>query len=158
MPTLSSLLTRVRALLMDDAAQIWSDAALSEALRLALGEYNLRAPDPAALEGLDGAAATTLSATHETALVWGAAAYAALARAVDRAESFQAGGEFKDLNAWGEARLKEFKLILAALFPAAVSGGAPSAEAARLAGLRTTTNPAWGTWNDAESDPCTPAS
>lgn len=160
--TLATLLTRVRDLLADSGADLWMDASLTEALRLALGEYNLaaRVDAPAgalaALQGLDGATETSLPAAHESLLVWGAAAWAALGRAVDRAGLQDGGAESQVFKAWGEARLGEFKAMLAALFPgyrAALNGEAASAalpddEAARLADLRTAANPPWGVWQE----------
>jgi hypothetical protein len=194
--TLTTLEERLRSLLMDAGSAVWDAAALAEAIRLALGEYALAGKVPVSLAGLDGATETTLNPLHDAAIVWGAAAYAALARAVDRAESFTLGSRAADLKAWGDQRLSEFKAMLGALFPGyliAASGGAGADpaktaaeiallgarttalsgdetraaaaavreeqkraseaqeradEAARLAGLRNTNNPAWGAWAD----------
>ncbi len=115
--SLSSFLERIRALLMDSGGLIWDDAALVEALRLALGEYSLAGNAPVTLAGLDGASVTNLPELHAALIVWGAAAYAALARAVDRAEAFQTNSAAADLKSWGDQRLKEFKTTLAMLFP-----------------------------------------
>lgn len=158
--TLASMLARVRDLLADSGADLWMDASLTEALRLALGEYNLAAQIDApagpltVLQGLDGALETSLPAAHESLLVWGAAAWAAQGRAVDRAGLQDGGAESQVFKAWGDARLGEFKAMLAALFPgyrAALHGEAASAafrgdEAARLADLRSAVNPPWGVW------------
>lgn len=114
---LAALQGRVRAALMDTGSRVWEDAALEEALRLALGEYMLAGKITVSLAGLDGAAETTLPAAHESLLVWGGSAYAALARAVDRAERTQLAGVPAALADWGGLRLKEFKAMLAAVFP-----------------------------------------
>ncbi len=139
MATLISLLARVRSVLMDLNAQIWTDGVITEGLRLAVGEYALASAAPASLEGLDGASASSFPAGHESMLVWGAAAYAALARAVDRAESFQPGGEAGDLKTWGDARLREFKSMLGVAFPgyrmalAGSSGGSSGDDPGKIA-------------------------
>ena len=76
---------------------IWAAAAITEGIRSALGEYNLAAlvDDAAAtaktLNGLDSAGATTLPEAHDTVIVWGAAAYCAQARVIDRAEFYADG-------------------------------------------------------------------
>jgi len=153
--TLSSLSARVRDLLADGAADLWGDPAVTEALRLALGEYTLaaqvHAPGAPAvtLSGLDGAPSTSLPEAHETLIVLGAAGYAAQMRAVDRAGLHDEGAESRLLADWGSRRLGEYKTMLAALFP--VHHGD---DAARLAELRASTNPTWGLW--VEDDRCQP--
>lgn len=117
MANLAELLARVRAVMMDGSSLVWSDADLTEGLRLAVGEYSLAGDAVVTVEGLDGAAVSTLGEVHESLIVWGASAYAASSRAVDRAEAFQLGGEAGQLKAWGDARLKEFKAMLGAVFP-----------------------------------------
>lgn len=117
MATLATMLTRVRDGLMDSGSQVWTDGALTESIRLALGEYRLAGEVDVTLQGLDLAAATTLPAAHESLIVWGGLAYAALARAVDRAESFELGSESAELKAWGDKRLQEFKAMLGVVFP-----------------------------------------
>jgi hypothetical protein len=118
MATLLTITARVRSLLMDaGASPIWSDATITEGVRLALGEYALAGAAAQTLEGLDGAAVTSLPAVHESLLVGGAAAYAALARNVDRAESFQLDGEAGQLKSWADTRLKEYKAGLSFVFP-----------------------------------------
>lgn len=122
--TLASLSTRVSQTLLDTGSAIWAAAAVTEGIRTALGEYNFAAKieDPAAvavtLNGLDGAAATTLPADHDTPIVWGACAYCVQARAVDRADSLSLGADAVKLKAWGDDRLREFKIMLGTLFPA----------------------------------------
>jgi hypothetical protein len=151
--TLESLRARLRVALMNAAAtaQPWDDAVLDEGIRLALGEYGLAGAAPVTLSGLDGAAETSLNGLHESLVVWGAGGYAALSRAVLRAESFQLGGEAEALRSWGEARLEDFKAMLGAVFPGyrpgpALPGDDRAAEAARLADLRGSTAPPWGSW------------
>jgi hypothetical protein len=117
MTSLSSLQTRVKALLMDTQARSWDSDTLTESIRLALGEYALAGGSAVTVSELDGAEATTLNALHESPLVLGAAAYAALARAVDWADSAQLGSESGQLKAWGDQRLHEFKAMLGRIFP-----------------------------------------
>ncbi|HEX9107427.1 MAG TPA: hypothetical protein VF832_09365 [Longimicrobiales bacterium] len=132
--TLTTLRARARTLLMDASGAIWDDAALEEGLRLALGEYQLAAARAVTLAGLDGAAVTSLDAQHDLLLVLGGAAYAALARAVDRAESVELGAQAADLKTWGEARLREFKAMLCVVYPSyrpALGGALDTADPAR---------------------------
>jgi hypothetical protein len=128
--TLSSLTDRVEALVMDIGNRIFDTSTIAEGIRLALGEYNLAresaALAPVTLSGLDGAALTTLDSGHESLLVLGGAGYAAAARAVDRAESFELDKEARDLTSWAEKRLAEFRAMLRSIHPAyggAISGG-----------------------------------
>lgn len=182
----SAVLTgRMRSFLMDQGAvQLWSEADLLGAARLALGEFSVRAGSQQRLEGLDGAAATSLGATAEGTLLLGACAYAALSRAVDRAENYELANESADLRVWAEKALEDFRALLERLYPVAGAEGsaawqsadnaaklarlqleidaraaaqraaearedaAKAAEDTRLAGLRTTLNPAWGEWSE----------
>jgi hypothetical protein len=147
--TLASLLARVRVVLMNSgaAAQPWEETVLAEAVRQAVAEYQLAGAGAVTLSGLDGAAETSLDGLHESLIVWGAGGYAALSRAVLRAESFQLGSEAGQLSAWGTARLAEFRLMLAAVFPT-YQPALPAADAARLADLRAAQSAPWGTWAD----------
>jgi hypothetical protein len=131
--SLSSLQGRVRFLLADPASpvQVWDDATLAEAVRQALDAYHLAGNGPVLLEGLDGAAVTTLPEMHESLIVWGASGYAALARSIRRAESFQLGSEPMALQAWGSLRLRSFQAAL---------------EAVRLSDLHRGHNMPWGSW------------
>lgn len=122
MATLTTMIGRVRAVLVDSGGLLWSDGTVTEGIRLALGEYGLASGGPAQLEGLDGAAASNLPAGHESLAVWGAAGYAALARAVDRADNAQLGTEASALQGWGEARLKEYKVMLGSAFAGYLAG------------------------------------
>lgn len=147
--TLTTISDRVEQTLMDTANLIWDTAALTEGIRSAIGEYNTAAlvDDGTAvavtLNGLDSASATTLPAVHDTVIVWGAGAYCVQARAVDRADSYQLGSDPDKLKAWGDARLREFKIMLGAIFPkylaSAISSGAgggtvdPAKTAAEIA-------------------------
>jgi hypothetical protein len=118
---------------MDTGSLVWSDDALTEGLRLALGEYNLaqQLQDPyqdlGSINGLDGASITLLPELHESLVTLGAAAYCALSRALDRSVSYDLNSESAVLVAWGNSRLKEFKVSLGILFPkylgAAVDSG-----------------------------------
>ena len=123
---LPDLLARLQTLLMDTDSRIWDEATLTEALRLALGEYNLAAPIPVTLTGLDEAALTTLPDRHASLLVLGAAGYAAAARGLDRAEGFEFEQEARDLQAWSAARLSDFRALLAIVYPTYAAPGSPS--------------------------------
>jgi hypothetical protein len=131
--TLISLRARIRAALLDSSSpgQVWDDESLAEALRQALSEYQLAGAAPASLQGLDGALVTSLPEMHESLVVWGASAYAALTRSIRRAESFQLGSEAAALEAWGEARLREFRALL---------------NLVRAADLHGADTPPWGQW------------
>lgn len=138
MTVLNDFIGRVRDLMADGDQVIYPDQACTEAIRLALGEYNLAArvtDETAALvtiQNLDSAAATTLPGEHESMIVWGAAAYAAQARAVDRVDVQDGGKESAAAKAWGDSRLREFKGMLGAVFPGYLavlaSGGSGSGE------------------------------
>ena len=68
------------------------------------------------LENLDGGALTTVPAHHETALVTGAAGYAALSENLDQIGALKLDPtETDELRRWGTARLAEFDRFLAAL-------------------------------------------
>lgn len=150
--TLAGMRERVAAALMDGDHRVWSEPALDEALRLALGEYQLAGGAPVTLAGLDGAAATTLPALHETMIVAGAAGYAGTMRSVDRVDAFDPEDESRALVSWAQMLLERFRQMLAGVFPGyggAPGGGGPpsSGEQARLAGLRSSNNPPWGRWS-----------
>ncbi len=115
--TLTSLSTRVNTYLMDTSNQVWDAATITEGMRLALGEYGLAGNAAVSLSGLDGAALTTLPANHDTVIVLGGAAYAALAQAADRADGARLGTAGAEFKTWGEARLREFKAMLGVIFP-----------------------------------------
>lgn len=167
--TLTTISDRVEQTLADTSNVIWVTAAITEGVRSALGEYNTagRVEDAGAtactLNLLDSATVTTLPEVHDTVIVLGAAAYCALSRAIDRADSYQLGADMVHLKDWGDQRMKEFRAMLGAIFPAYMGvaaatgggttpgGGTPAtsaAEAARLADLRSATNASWGTWED----------
>lgn len=68
---------------------------------------------PHSLEGLDGAALTTLPSEHESLLVSGAAGYAAMSRAVDLIET--SGADLYGvglLGVWAQRQLREFRRAL----------------------------------------------
>jgi hypothetical protein len=144
--TLESLRERVSVTLMDPDRLIWGDAALQEAVRLALGEYRL-AGGSAQVAGLDGAGTTTLPELHEPLIVLGAAGHAGAMRAVDRVEAFDGEREAPALVQWADARLLDFRQLLRAAFAPAGAGEQSAAdERARQAALHTSTNPPWGAW------------
>lgn len=107
---LTAALQRAAALLGDAAQEKWTPTELTCALRSGLGEMNLAAGQPLALEGLDGAAVTSLPESLEQTLCLGAAGIAALARAAAQADwPEQPPGQADPLRTWGEARLADFR-------------------------------------------------
>ena len=62
------------------------------------------------IAGLDSAGATTLNEAQKSALILGAAGYAALALAMDKVDKVAVGGAAsEDLRKWGWARTLEFR-------------------------------------------------
>ncbi len=113
MSDLSSLTERVGQALQDGTHLTWPEAALEEALRLALSEYNLALGGQATLQGLDGEAATSLPRQHESLLALGAAGYAAEGRAARRAEGDQPDARSAgELSGWAAQRLAAFREML----------------------------------------------
>lgn len=135
----ATILARVRVLVMDGSSLIWSDSDLQAGIRLALQELNLRGGTTQTLKDLDGAAATTLAANLEGVLAVGSAAYAARARAVDRAEAYELANEGAALGAWAEGQAQAFEKLLEVLYPA---------EQARTAGQKTASTNIFGAWAD----------
>jgi hypothetical protein len=91
MSDLDVLRARLQVVMVDLNAKSWSTDMLNESLRLALMDIGFVAGPELFIEGLDGQAATTLSAQDRGTLLIGASAYAALARALDTAEKNSAG-------------------------------------------------------------------
>ena len=76
------------------------------------------------VENLDGGALTTLPSHHESALVTGAAGYAALSENLDQIGALHLDTTETDaLRQWGSARLAEFHRFLAAVRAAAPAPG-----------------------------------
>lgn len=109
---LITCIQRVETLLSDNTNLIWTDADLTEAVRLALDEVSLSMGQKLTLSGLDGAVAASLPDLLEGMLVVGAAGYAAVARAVERAEQFELANEGGLLHTWAEERLRDFRALL----------------------------------------------
>jgi hypothetical protein len=126
---------------MDTSNLIYPALAIEEGVRLALGEYNLLRSsfNLAALEinGLDGAAATTVPAAHDSLIVVGAAAYTIAGRHIDRTETFDFNEKLpKELADWGKSRYGEFRRLL--------NYTRDELERDRKNELRTTTNLPYG--------------
>jgi hypothetical protein len=124
---------------MDSGSLSWADADLQEGIRLSLAEISLRAGEGYTLSGLDGAGATTLPTLAEGLLVLGAAAYAATARAVDRAESYDLANEAEGVNTWAVKEFVSFRLLLERMYPP---------EQTRTASQKAATDPPWSGWAD----------
>ena len=135
----SDALARVRLLLMEAGNAIWADTDLQGAIRLALGEASLSAGAALTLTGLDSAVATTLPAVLESALIVGAAGYAAAARAEDRAEAFELANESQASISWAASRLGEWRFMLGKVYPP---------EQARTASQKTASSGPWTGWAD----------
>lgn len=136
--TLTDALTRLRALLVDSGSVgVWSEETLTAGLRQALAEASLAAAADCAgevvftLAGLDGAGETSLPARLEGLLCWGAAGYAAVVLGLEELGRQRLLPQGIPLREWGEQRLKEFRFMLAAEFPAyAPAAGLPGCAAA----------------------------
>lgn len=152
--TLTTLSARVSTYLMDPNNLVWASGDITEAIRLALGEYSLAAQTAYTLNGLDSATTTSYPDLHEFLMVIGAAGYAATARGIDRSEGFDEDKESATLSAWGKQRLADFRNYLVMTFPGYSPSATPDpstpspAEADRRAEFRTTSNPAWAAWTD----------
>ena len=99
----------------------------------------MRAGEAYTLSGLDGAGATTLPTLAEGLLVVGAAAYAATARAVDRAESYDLANEAEGVNTWAVKEFASFRGMLERMYPP---------EQSRTAGQKAAVDPPWAGWED----------
>lgn len=88
---------------------------------------------PHTIQNLDSAAVTTLPAHHESALVTGAAGYAALSENVDQIGALHLDPtESAELRRWGSARLAEFQHFLATVRAAAPAPGPAFAAGWRM--------------------------
>lgn len=150
--TLTSIIISAAIVLSDSANAVFDTAALTEAVRLALGELNLARETaglaPAALSGLAGAAETTLSPSHDSLLVTGACAYAASSRSAGSAESFTPGSDPEAHRRWAESAFTAFRVMLDALYPTYrdPAARASAAETLRVANLRAGTGPICASW------------
>jgi hypothetical protein len=138
-----SELANVRGALMDSSSAIWTDDDLQLAIRNALREMNLALGTAYTVDGLDGAAATSLPGALFGTLEVGAGAYAVSARMVDRAEAYELANESGSLKGWYELQRSAFEALLSK----AVAGAEKTAELARLAGLRASSSP-FAAWAD----------
>ncbi len=116
---LATVITRVENFCLDASNVKFTEASITDAIRQALGDMSLAAGVVLTLDGLDSAAATTLPARLEGALVTGAAGYVALMRAGSRADwESQSQAEPKKLQDWGSYWLKYFRGRLDDYYPA----------------------------------------
>jgi hypothetical protein len=108
--TLSTIRDRVEAFLVDSSNLSFSTTTLDEGIRQALGDLSRTYGANLVLSGLDGASTTTVELMDESALVLGAAAYAAKSRSIDRAERANlANGVPSTLLEWGRQHLAKFE-------------------------------------------------
>ena len=143
--TLASLLGRVRVLLVDAGSTAWTDALLTEGIRLALGEYNLAGLTAVTISGLDGAVVSSLDGRHDSVIALGAAGYAGVARAVDQLDALPGGLNQSDgFREWAGARLADFRGMLGFIYPGYLTGsgdaGKIAAEIALMAAQTATLN------------------
>ncbi len=107
--TLTLARTAVKEHLVDHNNLTWSNNAIDEALRSALREISRICGQSLTLEGLDGAAATTLDPLDDQILVDGAVAYALTQRASRRFEEASPEKELPpDFAAYATARMQVF--------------------------------------------------
>ncbi len=84
---------------------------------------------PQTIANLDGAALTTVFASHETGLVTGAAAYAANSGQIDQIGTIRVDpSEVPALRLWANEHFEAFRAWLAAIAANAPASGAPFAE------------------------------
>lgn len=131
MITLGELIARLRVYLQDLGAILWSDEVLTEAVRLALAEYNfsLQVSPADTLAGLDGAEVTSLPAELEGLLLIGSIGYALESRSLKRSEGYDPSPGRNQLQA--EAGAAMHRLFAAML------------RLRAQAGLRTSSDPPW---------------
>jgi hypothetical protein len=135
---LTDLITQVEGLLADAGNVKWSDAEITNGLRLAMSEASLNAGELLTLTGLDSAPATTLPALVEGILALGGAAYCAVQRVAAWADWESESLESAQLQGWGEARLQDFRTLLRQAYPA---------ETTRVRDQRRSTAP-FAAWTD----------
>lgn len=135
----ATALSRVRSWVMDSGSLIWTDADLQGGIRLALQEINLASGQAYTLNGLDGAVTTTLPVKLEGVLVLGGAGFAATARTLDRAESYELANEGSDVKGWAEKTLSRFSSLLSKLYPS---------DQARTASQKAAASGPWKAWAD----------
>lgn len=100
----------------DDAQPVLFLESLAGGQPQAGDELRLWYTKPHTIQNLDSGATTTLPAHHESALVTGAAGYAALSENLDQIGSIKLDPtETDELRRWGTARLAEYQQFLATL-------------------------------------------
>ncbi len=110
--TLAQLSSRVLVQLSDSSQKIYTTAAVTEAIRQAVNEYGAATGTAVTVKDLDTAVATTLPVLYEGLIVLGAVAFAIGTRAIERADSFQAGELPSDLADHSQEQLKIFRALL----------------------------------------------
>ncbi len=105
------ILTRMRAVLADSGAAVWSDAQLTEALNQAFTDFRMRAGQQTLLNGLNGEPnATNFASYYFALLVRGAVGYALLGRAAERSHAFNYDQDLAGAAiAAGKANLEQFE-------------------------------------------------
>ena len=120
---LSSITIRARNLLKDSPSLVWSETELTECIHQALDDLNQAAGQRWALSGLNGAVSTDLPAGLASLLSRGAAAYALLMLAANRADLFNfQPGVCQATTAAATGFLKQFQCGLSFLAQLRVTG------------------------------------
>lgn len=113
---ITALRARLRAWLNDGPGLALPDGLLDEAARQALDALNRAGAAAYVVQGLDGAALTTLPAGLESLLVGGAGAFAAAGAAAAAERLLEPGGQpVTVLTAWGRMQYERFQAGLAEL-------------------------------------------
>lgn len=123
---ITALRARLRAWLNDGPGLALPDDLLDEAARQALDALNRAGGTSYAVQGLDGAAVTTLPAGLEALLVSGAGAVAAEGAAAAAERLLEPGGQpVTVLVAWGRLQYERFQAALGDLRARQLQAGQP---------------------------------
>ncbi len=121
---ITALRARLRAWLNDGPGLALPDGLLDEAARQALDALNRAGGTSYAVQGLDGAAVTSLPAGLESLLVSGAGAVAAEGAAAAAERLLEPGGQpVTVLVAWGRLQYERFQAALGELHARQMQAG-----------------------------------
>ncbi len=114
------------SLTFDDGQPLLTLTSKTGAQPQADDELRLWYTTPQTLDGLDGAAGTSVNITHESWIALGAAGYAALLRAGDVSATYTESAQTQaNLEQWGAMCLAQFRAKLAQLSLTATQRGQP---------------------------------
>ena len=127
---------RVAETLHDADGRVWTADQLTEALRQAMADLSQVSGEALTLDGLDGAAATTLPVEDEGWLVLGAAGHAAWMQAIGRLQAFDLSPEVRrEMLTWAGDTLARFNAGL---------------QQVRARRLQASADAPYGAWEDAD--------